>query len=87
MTYQPSKSEELSSQIDGLMGRLRKDAEQRGWKFYIQPPPQVIPEFLKGYRPDALGIGPEGGVVIEIKARRNEARGESLTRRATLVEA
>lgn len=87
MTYQPSESEELAARIDGLMGRLQKDAEKRGWKFYIQPSPQVIPEFLKGYRPDALGVGPDGGVVIEIKARRHDAQRESLSKVANLVEA
>ncbi|TXN43690.1 hypothetical protein [Methylobacterium sp. WL7] len=87
MTYQPSEAKAFATQIDGLLGRLQKDAEKRGWKFYIQPSPQVIPEFLKGYRPDALGIGPDGGVVIEIKARRHDAQGESLAKIANLVEA
>lgn len=87
MTYRPSESEEFSTRIDGLLGRLQKDAEKRGWTFYIQPPPHVIPDFLKGYRPDALGVGPDGGVVIEIKARRHEAQRESLVKIASLVEA
>src|SRR3954471_18954542 len=87
MAYQPSESEEFAARIDGLMRRLQKDAEKRGWNFYLQRPPQVIPEFLKGYRPDALGIGPDGGVVIEIKARGHEAQRESLAKIADLVEA
>ena len=87
MTYQPSESEESVARINGLMERLQKDVERRGWKFYIQPPPKEIPEFLKGHRPDALGIGPDGGVVIEIKARGHKAQRESLSEIANLVEA
>lgn len=87
MTYQPSESEEFAARIDGLLGRLQKDAEKRGWTFYVDPPPHVIPEFLKGYRPAALGIGPDGGVVIDIKARQQERQKESLAKIASLVEA
>ncbi|WP_128566477.1 hypothetical protein [Methylobacterium crusticola] len=87
MTYQSSESEEFVARIDGLMERLQKDAEKRGWKFYIQPSPQILPEFLKDYNPDALGIGPDGGVVIEIKARQHEAKRESLAKIADLVKA
>jgi uncharacterized protein YutE (UPF0331/DUF86 family) len=87
MTYQSSRSAEIDARVDGLLERLQKDAEKRGWKFYIQPPPQVIPEFLKGYRPDALAIGPDGGVAIEIMVGRREAQKESLAKIANLVEA
>lgn len=86
MTYQPSEAKELTARINSLMGQLQKDAEKRGWKFYIHPQPQVIPEFLKDYRPDALGIGPDGGVVIEIKAREPKGQRESLAKIANLVE-
>ena len=87
MTYQPSESQDYAARVEGLMRQLQKDAEKRGWKFYIEPPPQVIPEFLKGYRPDALAIGQDSGVVIEIETRRREAQRESLARIANLVEA
>jgi uncharacterized protein YutE (UPF0331/DUF86 family) len=87
MTYPHSESEEYRAQIDGLMAQLRKDAEKRGWKFYIEPPLQVIPEFLKGYRPDALGIGSDGGVVVEVKTRQHKAQKDSLAKIASLVEA
>ena len=87
MTYQPSGSEELAARIESLLGRLQKDAEKRGWKFYIHPPPHVIPEFLEGYCPDALGIGPDGGVVIEINARRHETPIQSVAKIASLIEA
>ncbi|RYB02288.1 hypothetical protein [Lichenibacterium ramalinae] len=86
MTYRFSSAEESSTQIADLMDRLQKDAEKRGWTFYIRPPSEVIPEFLEGYRPDALGIGPGGGVVIEIKARGHDLQRESLAKLAKLVE-
>lgn len=87
MTDQPPEADEISIRIDGLMQRLQRDAEKRGWKFHIEPPSHLVPEFLGGHRPDALGIGPDGGVVIEIKGRRHEGQKESLSEIANLVEA
>ncbi|MCJ2137680.1 hypothetical protein MKK69_27150 [Methylobacterium sp. J-026] len=86
MTHTPSASEEYAAQINALMGRLHKESERRGYKFYVQPSPEVLPEFLKGYRPDAISIGPDGGTVIEIKSRRDNPQRESLTKIGNLVE-
>ncbi|RVU14771.1 hypothetical protein [Methylobacterium oryzihabitans] len=86
MTYRPSDSDELAARIDDLMGRLRRDVGKRGWTFHVQPSSEVIPEFLKGYQPDALGIGPDGGIVIKIRVRGRETQAESLADLAKLVE-
>ena len=86
MTHRTYHSEEASDRIADLMERLQKDAERRGWTFYVEPPSHVIPEFLNGYRPDALGIGPDGGVVVEIKSHRPDARKHGLASLADLVE-
>jgi len=40
-------------------------------KFYINPPREIIPEFLGDFRPDAIALGPDGGMIIEVKFGRN----------------
>ena len=52
---------------------LRRLAEARGLKFYINPAREIIPDFLGEFQPDAIAIGPEGGIVIEVKSRRSPA--------------
>ncbi len=52
---------------------LRLASEARGLTFYANPDRAVIPEFLGNYQPDAIALGPEGGVVIEIKNQRSGA--------------
>jgi REase_AHJR-like len=55
----------------GVLRDLRETYEGRGMHFYINPPPDVVPRFLGGYRPDAIAIGSDGqGVVFEVKSYR-----------------
>jgi len=56
-----------------ILKALRQVSEARGLKFYINPPREVVPEFLGDFRPDAIAVGPEGGIIIEVKLRRNPA--------------
>jgi hypothetical protein len=46
---------------------LQKLSEERGLKFYLNPPREIVPDFLGDYRPDAIALGPEGGIIIEMK--------------------
>jgi uncharacterized protein YutE (UPF0331/DUF86 family) len=50
--------------------RLRQESEARGLKFYVNPPREIVPEFLGDHQPDAIALGPEGGIIIEMKPRR-----------------
>lgn len=45
---------------------LRQTSESRGMRFYLNPPAEVVPEFLGDFRPDAIARGPEGGMIIEL---------------------
>ena len=55
-----------------VLRNLRAASEERGLKFYIKPPRDVLPEFLGGYQPDAIAIDPQGGgMVVEIKRNSN----------------
>lgn len=52
-----------------VLRSLRQTSEARGLKFYVNPPREIVPEFLGDFQPDALALGPGGGIVIEVKSR------------------
>lgn len=56
-----------------VLRNLRQVSEARGMKFYVNPPREVIPDFLGSYQPDAIAVGPNGGTVIELKHRGSPA--------------
>jgi uncharacterized protein YutE (UPF0331/DUF86 family) len=52
-----------------VLQNLRQTYEARGLRFYVNPPRDLLPDFLGDYRPDAIAVGPEGGIIIEVKLR------------------
>jgi uncharacterized protein YutE (UPF0331/DUF86 family) len=50
-----------------VLERLRDRYEHQGYSFYTYPPRELLPTFLGQYRPDAVAMKDDGGVVIEIK--------------------
>jgi hypothetical protein len=46
--------------------QLRQASEARGFTFYINPPRDLLPEFLGDFRPDAIAKGPGGGIVVQV---------------------
>lgn len=52
---------------------LRRVSEARGLTFYVNPPREVVPDFLGDFQPDAIARGPDGGIVIQVKQRRSGA--------------
>lgn len=57
-----------------VLRNLRRVSEARGMKFYVNPPREVVPDFLGSYQPDAIAVGPNGGTVIELKHREHLRR-------------
>jgi uncharacterized protein YutE (UPF0331/DUF86 family) len=53
-----------------VLERLRERYEREGYRFYPHPPNELLPPFLEQYRPDAVALKGDGGVVIEVKAHR-----------------
>jgi len=64
---------------------LQKLSEARGLKFYVNPPREIAPDFLGDYQPDAIALGPEGGMIIELKLRRSPASEKQLAAIASRV--
>jgi uncharacterized protein YutE (UPF0331/DUF86 family) len=56
-----------------VLRNLRQVSEARGLKFYVNPPREIVPEFLGDFQPDAIARGPEGGIIIEAKLPGNPA--------------
>jgi len=57
---------------------LQQVSEARGLKFYVNPPQEVLPAFLGDFRPDAIALGPDGGMIIEVKRRKSSASDRQL---------
>ncbi|MEA2727847.1 MAG: hypothetical protein QOF70_2322 [Acetobacteraceae bacterium] len=69
-----------------VLRNLRASYEERGLKFYINPPHELVPSFLEGYQPDAIAIGPDGGgAIIEIKRYQSQATNRQLAELAKRV--
>lgn len=58
---------EASFWASNVLRNIKLSAEARGMTFLIDPPRNVIPAFLGDYRPDAIALGPDGGIVFEVK--------------------
>lgn len=57
-----------------ILRNLRQASEARGLKFYVNPPRDVVPAFLADFQPDAIAVGPDGGIIIvDMKHRRSSA--------------
>src|SRR3954454_17425599 len=61
-----------------ILRNLQQVSEARGLKFYLNPPREVVPEFLGDFQPDAIAVGPDGGIIIEVKHRRSPASEQQL---------
>lgn len=66
---------------------LRKNFEVKGYQFIENPTGSQVPDFLRGYRPDALALGPNENVVIEVKQRKARASDVTLAHLAQRVSA
>lgn len=70
-----------------ILRTLRSRYERQGYTFVSHPTEDLLPDFLRGFRPDALAISSRGSVVIEVKTSRSSAGGKSLAQIAERVSA
>lgn len=77
---------EAALRQSNVLRNLQQVSEARGLKFYVNPPCDVVPDFLGDFHPDAIARGPEGGIIIEVKLRRtpeSERRLAEIARRVS----
>jgi Uncharacterized conserved protein len=48
--------------IEAMLPRL----EAEGYSVYVEPPPEVLPAFMRGYQPDVVALGAPRNIAIEI---------------------
>jgi len=62
-----------------ILRNLQQVSEAQGLKFYVNPPREVIPEFLGDFQPDAIALSREGGTIIELKRRKSPSSEKQLS--------
>lgn len=68
-----------------LLDRLKENYEADGYQFFIEPPSDIVPKFLRSYRPDAIAIRADVSVIIEIKSTRSDREHPKLSQIAAAV--
>jgi hypothetical protein len=63
---------------DRVLALLRNRYEGEGFSFIEHPGQADLPAFMKGYRPDALALGKDKSIAIEVKLHRRPVTEESL---------
>jgi REase_AHJR-like protein len=61
-----------------VLALLRNRYEADGFSFIEHPDSAALPAFMRGYRPDALALGKDKSIAIEVKMRRTSVMEESL---------
>lgn len=56
-----------------FLRNMQQVSEARGLRFYLNPPREIVPDFLGDFQPDAIALGPDGGIIFEVKNQRNPA--------------
>lgn len=71
------------------LDRLRQTYEEEGYAFLPAPSPSLLPAFLRDlhYRPDAIAIKGDEGVVIEVKLKRSGMPSQRFTDLADKISA
>ena len=61
-----------------VLERLRETYEQQGYAFFLEPSGDILPPFLRGYRPDAMALKGNGGEIIAVKFGPNSEKDDRL---------
>lgn len=72
MTYQQTESR--------VLALLRDQYSAEGYSFIEHPDEAQLPGFMQGYRPDALALGKDKSIAIEVKVRREVNAEKNLQR-------
>lgn len=61
--------------------------EGQGFKFYLNPSRDLVPDFLEDFEPSAIALSSDGGIIIEVKHRRSPASEKRLAAIAKKISA
>jgi hypothetical protein len=68
------------------LNQLEPRWRKRGYTLVREPAPEQLPSFLKGFRPDAIAVGADPQLVIEVLSKRGEAAARKLQQLRSLFE-
>lgn len=68
-----------------VLDRLKETYEHQGFQFFIEPLPEILPDFLRGFQPDAIALKPGDNQVIEVKFGRRQGEERRLQTVGRLV--
>ena len=69
-----------------FLDSLRSEYENKGYRFVVHPTRSELPAFFATYEPDAVALGPDHNVAIEVKSRPSHTAEQSLQRIRKLFE-
>jgi uncharacterized protein YutE (UPF0331/DUF86 family) len=81
-----ASSNSLNAQESEILRLLQGNYESEGYTFIPHPTSDLVPAFLKQYRPDALALSKKESVVIEVRARQSSLGDKQLAQIAAIVE-
>ncbi len=61
-----------------VLALIRPRFEEEGYSFIEFPADDVLPAFMHGYRPDAVALGKDKSIAIEVKFRRDPSSEKNL---------
>jgi hypothetical protein len=76
----------LGSQESEILKLLQSNYESEGYTFISHPTTDLLPKFLKNYRPDALALSDKDSIVIEVRSRQSSNSDKQLSQLAEIVE-
>jgi Uncharacterized conserved protein len=55
-----------AERVEQIIGAIVPRLEAAGYAVYLDPPTDLLPPFMKGYRPDAIALGSPKNLAIEV---------------------
>ena len=68
-----------------ILRAVLPELEAEGYEVFLQPTEPLLPKFFSGYRPDAIALGPNKNLVIEI-ARESPNSRNNLQKISSLIK-
>jgi hypothetical protein len=68
-----------------VLERLKESYEHQGFQFFMEPLPEMLPAFLRGFQPDAIALKPGENYIVEVKFGRRPGEDHRLETMGKLV--
>lgn len=69
-----------------ILARLKDRYEFEGYDVFVHPPKGLVPPFVEPFRPDAIALKGDGGLIIEVKVGRQRSPNGELAALAQRIQ-